>query len=99
MCVSKVKKMFVFRQRLRTYYFIFTIFVKVINKINSRLTFFREKIDSHLNLFFGVIYLVRTQNFQKTNISYPLIHTRICAYQGVLNVSFSETFAYVLKNE
>ena len=34
--------------------------------------------------------------FRKTNISYPLIHTRACAYQGVRNVSFSENFAYVL---
>ena len=28
--------------------------------------------------------------FRKTNISYPLIRTRTCAYQGVRNVSFSE---------
>ena len=34
--------------------------------------------------------------FEKTNISYPLIHTRTCAYQGVRNVSFSENFAHVL---
>ena len=34
--------------------------------------------------------------FRKTNISYPLIRTRTCAYQGVRNVSFSENFAYVL---
>ena len=26
------------------------------------------------------------QIFRKTNISYPLIHTRTCAYQGVRNV-------------
>ena len=32
----------------------------------------------------------------KTNISYPLIRTRTCAYQGVKNVSFSENFANVL---
>ena len=31
--------------------------------------------------------LVRAQTFPKTNISYPLIHTRMCAYQEV-NVSF-----------
>ena len=30
--------------------------------------------------------------FRKTNISYPLTHTRTCAYQGVRNVSFSEKF-------
>ena len=27
--------------------------------------------------------------FRKTNISYPLIRTRTCAYQGIRNVSFS----------
>ena len=32
------------------------------------------------------------QNFQKTNITYPLIRTRTCAYQGVRNVYFSEIF-------
>ena len=36
------------------------------------------------------------QNFPKTNISYPLICTCTCAYQGVKNNSFSENFAYVL---
>ena len=30
------------------------------------------------------------QIFRKTNISYPLIRTRTCAYQGVRNVHFSE---------
>ena len=33
------------------------------------------------------------QNFRKTNISYPLIRTRTCAYQGVRNVCFSEILA------
>ena len=33
--------------------------------------------------------------FRKTNISYPLIRTCMCAYQGVRNVSFSENFADV----
>ena len=33
------------------------------------------------------------QIFQKTNISYPLIRTRTCAYQGVRNVRFSENLA------
>ena len=44
----------------------------------------------------GFIYLVRTQTFRKTKISYPLVRTRACAYQGVRNVTFSEHFAYVL---
>ena len=30
------------------------------------------------------------QDFRKTNISYLLIPTRTCAYQGVRNVCFSE---------
>ena len=33
------------------------------------------------------------QNFRKTNISYPLIRTRTCAYQGIRNVCFSEIFS------
>ena len=34
--------------------------------------------------------------FEKTSISYSLIRTCKCEYQGVRNVSFSEIFAYVL---
>ena len=30
------------------------------------------------------------QIFRKTNISYPLIHTHTCSYQGVRNVRFLE---------
>ena len=41
-------------------------------------------------------HLVCTKFFQKTNISYLLIRTRTCAYQGVKNVSFLEKFSYVL---
>ena len=33
------------------------------------------------------------QIFRKTNISYPLIRRRTCAYQGVRNVRFSENLA------
>ena len=33
------------------------------------------------------------QIFRKMNISYPLIRTRMCAYQGVRNVRFSENLA------
>ena len=32
-------------------------------------------------LDFGITHLVLTQIFRKTNISYPLVHTRTCAYQ------------------
>ena len=31
-----------------------------------------------------------TSNFRKENISYPLIRARMCAYQGVRNIRFSE---------
>ena len=34
--------------------------------------------------------------FQKTNISYSLIRTRTCVYQGARNISFSENFSIVL---
>ena len=34
--------------------------------------------------------------FRKLNISYPLLRSHTCAYQGEKKVSFSETFAYVL---
>ena len=39
----------------------------------------------HLGSF---IYYAR-KIFEKTNISYPVIPTRTCAYQDVRNVSFS----------
>ena len=45
---------------------------------------------------YAIINLVRTQNFPKTNISYPPIRTRTCAYQGVRSIGFAENFAYVL---
>ena len=32
---------------------------------------------------YGIIHLVRTQNFLKSNISYPQIRTFTCAFQGV----------------
>ena len=43
----------------------------------------------------GVIYYL-IKIFRITNISYPLIRTRTCAYQGVRYVSFSEKFVYLL---
>ena len=41
-------------------------------------------------------YSTLGKTFQKAIISYPLIHTRICAYQSVRNVSFSKSYAYLL---
>ena len=35
-------------------------------------------------------------DIQKNNISYPLIRTPTCAYQGVRNVRFSGNFTHVL---
>ena len=43
-----------------------------------------------------IIHLVQPQNFAKTKISYPLIHTSTCAYQGIRNVCFPENLACVL---
>ena len=36
---------------------------------------------------------IKPVKFFKTNISYPLIRTRTCAYQRVGNVRFSENLA------
>ena len=47
-------------------------------------------------LFLVKPFLPKTQNFPKTNISYLLIRTRTCEYQGVRNVSFSEHCACVI---
>ena len=44
----------------------------------------------------GSFILYVREIFQKTNIFYPLICTSTCAYQEVKNVSFSESFAYIL---
>ena len=54
------------------------------------------------NIHGGVLLLVLKATFihgcffRKFNISYPLIRTRTCAYQGVRNISFSENFAYII---
>ena len=44
----------------------------------------------------GSFILNTLKIFRKTKISYPLIRTRTCAYQGGRNASFSEDFAYIL---
>ena len=66
----------------------FVIVLKVFIVINE--IFWFSKIP------LGIILLLRSQNFWKVNISYPLIRTRLCAYQGAWNVSFSENFANVI---
>ena len=44
--------------------------------------------------FWGSSILYVRKIFRKTNISYSLIQTKTCAYQGVRNVSFSKKFGY-----
>ena len=44
----------------------------------------------------GSSFIMFTKFTEKNNISFPVICTRMCAYQGVRNVSFSENFASVL---
>ena len=41
----------------------------------------------------GCFKKTKRQIFRKTNISYPLIRKRMCAYQGVKNVRFLEKLA------
>ena len=58
-----------------------------------------KKVQSHekdLHLYYGIIHLVRTQNFPKNKHFLPLIRTLTRAYQGVRNVSFSTNPACVL---
>ena len=46
---------------------------------------------------YGIIHLVRSQNFQKqTNIYHWLICTHTFAYQGLKNNSLTENFVNVL---
>ena len=57
-------------------------------------SFFR-KIITLLNLTQGLFIQSVRKILRKTIISYPLIQTIKCAYQGVRNVSFLENFAQV----
>ena len=60
--------------------------VNILETIMPRLF----KVIRKMNIHF---HLVRTQNFQKTNIFYPIPDTHTYA---VKNVSFSENFAYLI---
>ena len=51
------------------------------NAANTALHMFKAKDK-------GLFILYLRKIFRKTNISYPLVRTRTCAYQGVRNVSF-----------
>ena len=68
----------------------FILVFNTANKSKMQTSYYFSQIKS---LALGIIYLVRTQNFSKNNISYPLIRKRTRAYQGVRNVSFSKNFA------
>ena len=62
--------------------------------------FWRKILDifflmSVLDYLFGLIHLVRTQNFPKISF-FVLPDTCTCAYQGVRNISFLKNFAYML---
>ena len=50
--------------------------------------FFFAVFEERVQTEYGIIHLVRSQNFSKNNISYPLIRTR--------TQTFSENFAKVL---
>ena len=81
-----------------------SLFQPYITYINDKLIYYlinfknRKQLSIKLPQHFlgeinlGIIYLVRSQNFPKNSYFLPLIHTRANTYQGVKNVSFSETF-------
>ena len=45
-----------------------------------------------LIVFFPMFLFDPHENIRKPKISYPLIRTRTCAYQGVRNIGFSDAF-------
>ena len=66
---------------------------KFVNASFPRLTTANESVwfcFYTFDLHIGIIHLVCTKSFRKTKISKPLIRTRMCAYQGVKNISVSE---------
>ena len=62
-----------------------------------KLGFFQSLLSSVISQIVNLKTLFQenkgSQIFRKTNISYPLIRTRTCAYQGLRNVRFSENLA------
>ena len=63
------------------------------NNFNQRVAF---PLSTLTNFSKGSFILYVHKISQKTNISYPLPRTRMCAWQGVNNVGFPENFVYVL---
>ena len=72
-------------------------------RIQSKYGKMQTRINTNTGTFHAVLqYICKSfiqyahKSFQKSNISYTLICTRTCTYQGVRNVSISENFANVL---
>ena len=79
---------------------IFTQDAKISQIFNQCVSNTRVKVDVGSNprfvcdkSFYYISYQNAIQIFWKRNISYPLIRTQACAYQGVRNVRFSENLA------
>ena len=81
-----------FSQQLRTA----TSLIIYLSPGSNKVYLLRRKLDLKVFTSLCNIHLAHTNIFRKTNISYPLIGTCTYAYQGVRNISFSETFAYVI---
>ena len=92
-----------YRWFISCYLFIF-LSIQVISTLKFSFLFWIQSSSRllHINveleifLMLWISHLELSQNYPKTNISYPLIRTRTCAYQRVRNVSFSENFGNVL---
>ena len=78
--IAKVKRSALLKHICRRFPYFFFFFFKSKNRI-SFITFLH---------FSGMIHFVRSQNFQQTNISYPLIPMLTYAFQEVRNVSFQK---------
>ena len=72
-------------------------------RIQSKYGKMQTRINTNTDTFHAVLqYICKSfiqyahKSVQKSNISYTLIRTRTCTYQGVRNVSISENFANVL---
>ena len=70
---------------------------KIFYKKSFKIYFIFRK-NFYVYSFQGSFILYVRKIFRKTKISYPLIRTRTCTYQGVINSIFSEIFSNVLKN-
>ena len=65
------------------------LFLRLCNLIQAL-----EGLERRLFLRLFIYYVHKI--FQKANISYPLIRTGACMFQGVRNVSFSENFSNLI---